>query len=99
MIGAFCNTLSDFLMEKTDDVASARFFAADNSASFKFKQKITGVTGANGTKYVEIMVPLKYLSNFWRTFEMPLINCEISVILTWSDKCVLSNVTKQQHFQ
>ena len=35
-----------------------------NSASFKFKQKITGSTGTDGTKAVQIMVPLKYLSNF-----------------------------------
>ena len=48
------------------------------SESFKSKIKITGKTPANGnTKDVEIMVPLKYLSNFWRTLEMPLINCEV----------------------
>ena len=35
------------------------------------------------------MVPLKYLSNFWRTLEMPLINCEINLILTWSSTCVI----------
>ena len=35
------------------------------------------------------MVPLKYLSNFWRTLEMPLINCEIELILTWSRNCVI----------
>ena len=57
--------------------------------SFKFKAKITGQTGNNGTKGVEIMVPLKYLSNFWRTLEMPLINCEVNLILTWSSTCVL----------
>ena len=38
--------------------------------SFNFKVKITGKTGNNGTENVEIMVPLKYLSNFWRTSEM-----------------------------
>ena len=52
--------------------------------SFKFKAKITGQTGDDGTKDVEIMVPLKYLSNFWRTLEMPLINCEVNLILKWS---------------
>ena len=35
------------------------------------------------------MVPLKYLSNFWRTLEIPLINCEIDLILTWSKNCVI----------
>ena len=49
-----------------------------DSASFKYKQKITGQTGNDGTKDVQIMVPLKYLSNFWRTLKIPLINCEIN---------------------
>ena len=57
--------------------------------SFNFKVKITGPTGNDGTRYVEIMVPLKYLSNFWRTLEMPLINCEVNLILTWSSTCAL----------
>ena len=65
------------------------FYAADDSASFKFKQKITCVTSDNGTKNVEIMVPLKYLGNFWRTHEMSLINCEINLILTWFGKFVI----------
>ena len=47
----------------------------------KFKQKITCVTGANGRKDVKVIVPLKYLSNFWRTLEMSLINCEINLVL------------------
>ena len=37
------------------------------------------------------MVPLKYLSNFWRTLEMPLINYEVNLILTWSSTCVITN--------
>ena len=57
--------------------------------SFNFKVKITGRTGNGGTKDVEMMVPLKYLSNFWRTLEMPLINCDVNLILTWSSTCVL----------
>ena len=48
--------------------------------SFKSKTKITGKTPADGnTKDVEIMVPMKYLSNFFRTLEMPLINCEVEL--------------------
>ena len=39
------------------------------------------------------MVPLKYLSNFWRTLEMPLIKCEVNLILTWSSTCVITNST------
>ena len=51
-----------------------------DSESFKFKVKITGKTPANDNeKDVEMMVPLKYLSNFWRTLEMPLINCEVNL--------------------
>ena len=65
-------------------------FSEDNiTDSFKFKAKITGQTGDDGTKDVEIMNPLKYLSNFWRTLEMPLINCEVNLILTWSSNFVL----------
>ena len=65
--------------------ANGEIFAENNTTdSFKFKAKITGQTGNNGTKDVEIMVPLKYLSNFWRTLEMLLINCEVNLILTWS---------------
>ena len=60
------------------------------------KTKITGQTAANnndgniaGRVNIEIMVPLKYLNNFWRILEMPLINCEIEFILDWSANCVL----------
>ena len=61
------------------------FPEVDNSiASFKFKQKITAQTGNDGTKDVEIMVPLRYLSSFQRAPEMPLTNCKINLILTWS---------------
>ena len=53
-----------------------------DSESFKSKIKITGNTPADSnTKDAEIMVPLKYLSSFWRTIEMPLINCEVNLIL------------------
>ena len=61
------------------------------SESLKSKIKVTGKTPATGnTKNVKIIVPLKYLSNFWRTLEMPLINCELNTILTWSPTCVIS---------
>ena len=69
------------------------------SESFKFKIKIAGKTPAAGnTKDVEIAVPLKYLSNFWRTLEMPLINCEVNLILTWSSTCVITNSTGAGRF-
>ena len=70
-----------------------------NSKSFKSKVKITGKTPNNGkTKDVEIIVPLKYLSNFWRTLEMPLINYEVNLILTWSKNCVITNSTGEGKF-
>ena len=53
------------------------------------KQKTTGQTNDDGRINVEIMVPLKYLSNIWRTLEMPLINCEVELILIWSAGCVI----------
>ena len=65
-----------------------------DSESFKSKVKITGKTPADGnTKNVEIIVPLKYLSNFWKTLELPLISCEVNLLLTWSRYCVITNST------
>ena len=65
-----------------------------DSQSLKSKIKITGNTPTDGnTKDVEIIVPLKYSSNFWRTLEIPLINCEVNLILTWSSTCVITNST------
>ena len=53
-----------------------------DSESFKSKVEITGNAPAAGnTKDVEVTVPLKYLRNFWRTLEMPLINCEVNLII------------------
>ena len=71
-----------------------------DSESFKSKIKITRKTPNNGNeKDVEIMVSLKYLSNFWRTPEMPLINCEVNLILTWSSTCVFTNSTGEGVFE
>ena len=55
----------------------------NNNSSFKFKEQITGQTANSGTKAVEIMTLVKYLSNFWRALEMPLINCEINLHFKW----------------
>ena len=71
-----------------------------DSKSFKSKVKMTGSTPAGcNTKDVEIIVPLKYLSNFWRTLEMLLINCEVNLILTWSKDCVITNSTGAGKFK
>ena len=54
-----------------------------DSKSFKYKVKVTGKAPNDwNTKDVKIIVPLKYLSNFWTTLEMPLINCEVNLELT-----------------
>ena len=66
------------------------FNGANATDSFNFKTKITGQTNNDGEiNNVKIMVPLKYLSNLWRTLKMPLINCEVNLILTWSANCVI----------
>ena len=54
--------------------------------SFNFKVKITAQTGDDGTKNVEIIVPLSYLSVFWRTLELPLINCEVNLFFNMAFK-------------
>ena len=72
----------------------------EDSESFKYKVKITGKTPTkDNTKDVEIIGPLKYSSNFWRTLEMPLINCEVNLEFTWSKDCVITNSTGEGKFQ
>ena len=73
-----------------------------DSKSFNYKTSITGkLEGNNTEREAEIIVPLKYLSNFQRTLYMSLINCEINLTLTWSHKCVLTSkeTQKMQHFK
>ena len=65
------------------------FDGANATDSFNFKIKIAGQTYDDGIINVETMVPLKYLSNFWRILEMPLINCEVELILTWYSGCII----------
>ena len=57
----------------------------NNSSSFKYKSSF--ITNRNGVK---IVVPLKYLSNFWRSLEMPLINCKVELSLKWYERCLLT---------
>ena len=78
-----------------------------NSKSFKYKKSITGSpynvlataegydANKEGTKEVEIAVSLKYLSNFWRTLDIPLINCAVSLTLSWSANCVITSLEKR----
>ena len=72
-----------------NDDAVVNFTDNNLTDSFEFKVKMAGQTGDDGTKNIEIMVPIKNLSNFWKTLEMPLINCEVNFILAWSEKYVI----------
>ena len=63
----------------------------DNAPSFKYKANLIDNTENNGRKnVVKIAVPLKHLSNFWRSLEMPLINCKIELSLKWIENCILT---------
>ena len=68
--------------------------AVNNSSSFKYKVELLGdpvVPNNIARRNVKVVVPLKYLSNFFRSLEMSLINCKIKLNSTWKKKCVLSN--------
>ena len=66
----------------------------DNAPSSKYKANLIGNTVADGANIkkenVKIVVPLKYLSNFWRSLEVPLVNCKIELSLKWIENCVFS---------
>ena len=66
----------------------------DNFKSFDCKAKLLGNTVADQTngilKNATIAVPLRYLSNFWRSLEMLLINCNVKLKLKWTKHCVLA---------
>ena len=77
--------------EPQDDLANN--LATDTSSSFKYKVNLLGnpnIVGNVARRNVKFVVPLKYLSNFFRSLEMPLINCKIKLNLTWKKECVLS---------
>ena len=81
----YCKEIPD--LDDNGDIVD--FDGTTATDSFNFKTKITGQTNNNGIINIEIIVPLKYLSNFCRTLEIPLINCEVELILTWSADCVI----------
>ena len=74
---------------KRDEVVNnANVTTDDNAPSIKYKPSIIGNTENNGRKNgVKIAVPLKYCSNFWRSLELPLINCKVELSLNWIEKC------------
>ena len=68
---------------------------SSNSESFKYQTNIIGKTPENSDSLtdVKVVVPLQYLSNFWRALNIPLINFEVELILTWFKNCVLADMT------
>ena len=78
---------------KRDEIINNADVTNDNNApSFKYKASLIDNTGDDGTKNgVKIAVPIKYLSNFWRSLEMPLINCKVELSLKWYENCILSS--------
>ena len=105
-IGSLYNYYRD---ELSDDVDDNNFdnIKVVNSNTFKYKSKITGNTynvdaGAqgydvnkNGTQEVELAIPLKYLGNFWRELNIPLISCEVSLELKRDKNCVMTNLEQR----
>ena len=86
-------TLYIYKRDEPPDVL-ANNLTRDNSNSFKYKVELLGDpvhAGGIARRNVKVVVPLKYLSNFSRSLEMPLIYCNIKLNLTWKKECVLSN--------
>ena len=106
-IGSLYNSYRD---ELTNDGNDNNFDNRNvvNSEAFKYKNKITGNTynveaGAqdydvnkNGTQKIELAIPLKYLGNFWRTLNIPLISCEVFLELKWNKNCVITSLEQRQ---
>ena len=105
-IGSLYNYYRDELTNDNNDNFANRNVV--NSEAFKYKNKITGNTynvdaGAegydvnkNGTQEIELAIPLKYLGNFWRALNIPLISCEVFLELKWNKKCVITSLKRRQ---
>ena len=80
---------------KRDEIEEDADLTIDNVSSFKYKANVIGDTVAEGAirkkGNVKIAVPLKYLSNFRRSLEMPFINCNTEFSLKWYEECILSS--------
>ena len=102
-IGSLYNYYRDELSDDADDNNFDNIKVV-NSNTFKYKNKITCNTynvdaGAqvydvnkNGTQEVELAIPLKYLGNFWRALNIPLMSCEVSLELKWDKNCVITSL-------
>ena len=86
-------TLYQYKRDEPPEANAITDLTVDNSSSFKYKISLldnTVVADNIERRSVKVVVPLKYLSNFFRSLEMPLINCKIKLNLTWKKECVLS---------
>ena len=87
-------TLYQYKRDEPPEANTIADLTADNSSFFKYKVSLLGNPVLNGNitkRSVKLVVPLKYLSNFFRSLEMPLVNCKIKLNLTWKKEFVLSN--------
>ena len=86
-------TLYQYKRDEPPEANAINGLTTDTSSSFKYKVELLGnpvLDGNIAKRSVKVVVPLKYLSNFFRSLEMPLINCKIKLNLTWKKECVLS---------
>ena len=90
----YSDTLASLWNFKRDEIVDNANVTNDNAPSFKYKANVIGNTENDETKNgVKIAVPQKYLSNFWRSLEMPLINCKVELSLKWYERCLLTAAT------
>ena len=95
----YSNTSGSLWQFKRDEIEGDVDLTVDdnhipnNSSSFKYKSSF--ITNRNGVK---IVVPLENLSNFWKSLEMPLINCKVELSLLWNPNCVLPNLVGNSTF-
>ena len=89
-IGSLYNYDRDELSDNADDNNLSNIKVV-NSNTFKYKNNIINNTNNAGTKDIELALPLKYLGNFWRSLNIPLISCEVSLELKWDKNCVITS--------
>ena len=77
---------------KRDEPPDDNADVANNTSSLVYKSKLISGTDDNNVNNVKLVVPLKYVSSFFRSLEMPLVNCKIDLELTWHKDCIISNV-------
>ena len=84
--------VNDSAIENNDDSNKISNNKTVTSKSFEYKTKIIAGTPEDNTLYAEVVVSLKYLSSFWRSLDLPIINCKIELDLSCSKKCVISGI-------